>query len=35
MTKEDVMETETAIREWVQKHRVTWEVGSFQELVCF
>lgn len=27
------METETAIREWVQKHRVTWEVGSFQELV--
>ncbi len=26
------METEAAIREWVLKHRVTWEVGPWQEL---
>ncbi len=27
------METEATIKEWVLKHRVTWEVGAWQEMV--
>lgn len=26
------METEATIKEWVLKHRVTWEIGAWQEL---
>ena len=27
------METEATLKEWVRQHRVTWELGSWQELV--
>ena len=26
------METDATIKEWVSRHKVTWEVGAFQEL---
>jgi len=32
MTRENVMETDATIKEWVSRHKVTWEVGAFQEL---
>jgi hypothetical protein len=30
---EEAMEGEAALREWVRQHRVTWELGAWQELV--